>query len=147
AALRIQARHHMLNDTILASRVHGLNDQQHRPRILCVEFVLQFCHVLDTLLQQLLGILLGFQAVSVVRIEIFQVELLAVLNPIWLRQLARPAHGQTSSAKKESLYHAEGQFMQGWAWGANSRKLRLKSAESRHSTHTQNSPEPCGRVQ
>jgi hypothetical protein len=42
AALRINARQDVLNSAILASRVHCLKDQKHRPLVLCVELVLEF---------------------------------------------------------------------------------------------------------
>ena len=34
AALRIDARHHVLDDAVLAGRIHRLEDHQHRPAVL-----------------------------------------------------------------------------------------------------------------
>src|SRR5215475_814000 len=48
AALRIDARHDMLDHTVLSGRVHRLKNKQHSPAILCVEHVLQFGKQLDT---------------------------------------------------------------------------------------------------
>ena len=41
AALRIDARHDVLDRAVLARGVHRLEDEQHRPAILRVELVLQ----------------------------------------------------------------------------------------------------------
>ena len=40
AALRIHARHHVLDRPVFAGRIHRLEDEQHRPAILRVEHVL-----------------------------------------------------------------------------------------------------------
>jgi hypothetical protein len=41
AALRIDARHNVLDGAVLAGGVHGLKDEQHGPAILRIERVLQ----------------------------------------------------------------------------------------------------------
>jgi hypothetical protein len=40
-ALRIDAGHNMLNDAILTRRIDSLKDNQHRPAVLCIEYLLE----------------------------------------------------------------------------------------------------------
>ena len=53
AALRIDARHDVLDRAVLAGRVHGLKDQQQRVPIGGVVELLQRAQALDVLLEQL----------------------------------------------------------------------------------------------
>ena len=82
AALRIDARHHVLDRAVLAGRVHGLKDHQQRPGIVGIEQLLglgQRRHVLrQDLLGQLLALRLGNFVVAVPgRVVILQAELFA----------------------------------------------------------------------
>src|SRR6185437_8168397 len=53
AALRVDARHHVLDHTILARRVHRLKDQQDGKAVGCVEQLLQRAQLRDVLRQDL----------------------------------------------------------------------------------------------
>ena len=54
AALRIHAGHDVLDGAVLAGGIHGLEDQQQRPAVLGIEFVLQLGQLLRLLLLQVL---------------------------------------------------------------------------------------------
>ena len=54
-ALRIHSRHDVLDGAVFAGRVHGLKDQQHRPTVLGVEFVLQILQAGNVFLQVFLA--------------------------------------------------------------------------------------------
>jgi len=41
AALGIEARHHVLDDTVLAGRIHGLQHDQDRPAIIGIQPFMQ----------------------------------------------------------------------------------------------------------
>ena len=58
AALRIDGAHHVLDDAVLAGRVHALQHDQHRPAAVRVEPLLQFTQPLDVLRQHRLAALL-----------------------------------------------------------------------------------------
>ena len=58
AALRIDARHHVLDGAVLAGRVHRLENDQHRPAVLRVEPLLQLGEPLDAVRQHRLGLVL-----------------------------------------------------------------------------------------
>ena len=58
AALRIDAAHHVLDDAVLAGRVHAPAAHQHRPAVVGVEPLLQFGEPLDVLRQHRLGVVL-----------------------------------------------------------------------------------------
>src|SRR5262245_42182422 len=79
AALRIDARHHVLDGAVLAGRVHGLEDEQHGPAVLCVEHGLLLgepgCAALEELGRLLLVQLL---AERVARVDVLQPEALAL---------------------------------------------------------------------
>jgi hypothetical protein len=51
AALRIDAGHHVLDDTVLANRIHALEHQQHTPLAVGVETLLQLAKPGDALRQ------------------------------------------------------------------------------------------------
>ena len=78
AALRIDARHDVLDRAVLAGRVHRLEDQQQRPAILGVEHVLLFRQPRGAALEELRRLaLVHLQAAGVARIEVFEPEALA----------------------------------------------------------------------
>jgi len=76
AALRIHARHHMLDRPVFPRGIHGLKDEQHRPAILRVEDILQLGERFHSGLEGFLGV--GFarrlQFPGVLRIEIPEPE-------------------------------------------------------------------------
>src|SRR5215471_17233104 len=78
AALRIDARHHMLDRTILACRVHRLKYEQQRPAILSVKHVLFFCEPLCATGQELgcLG-LLQLEVTGVAGVEVLEAKAIA----------------------------------------------------------------------
>ena len=51
AALRIDPRHHVRDDTVLAGRIHGLKNQQHRVAIRGIQQLLLGAEFLDMLLE------------------------------------------------------------------------------------------------
>src|ERR1700690_2613931 len=111
AALRIYARHHMLNGAILAGCVHGLKDEQHAPAVLGVELVLQLGQRRDARSQKLLGLLFGVYFPGAARIKILQPELRSILDPVRLRKFACPTHASlhlrsrtSQSARKDAVY-------------------------------------------
>ena len=70
AALRIDAGHHVLDDAVLAGRIHRLEHDQHRPAVLRVEPLLQIGEALDVRLEHLLGlVLVDIEACGVARVE------------------------------------------------------------------------------
>ena len=86
AALRIHARHDVLDGSILARRIHRLEDQKHRLAILRVKHVLQFRERLDTVLQRLFRarFVRGLQFGGVARIKILEPKFLPVGDAIRL---------------------------------------------------------------
>jgi hypothetical protein len=89
AALRIDARHHVLDRSVLPRSVHGLEHQQDRPAILRVEHVLQFGERLDADGQALdsLRLVLRTQLAGVGRVDILEPEAAAVRDPVRTRDL------------------------------------------------------------
>ncbi len=79
AALRIDARHDVLDRAVLAGCVHGLENEQQRPAILGVEDVLLLREPLGSALEELGGLaFLQLQTASVPRVEILQLKALAL---------------------------------------------------------------------
>ena len=80
AALRVHARHHVLDRAVLAGRVHRLEDQQHRPAVLRVELVLEFREHIDAQRERFLRLRLRFVAETerVARIDLLEPEFAAV---------------------------------------------------------------------
>src|SRR5450759_5267571 len=70
-ALRVQPRHDMLDQAVLAGRVHGLQDDQQRALILRVQLILVLPQVRNTLLQLALGILLRDVLAGIARVVVF----------------------------------------------------------------------------
>lgn len=81
----------MLDGPILASRIHGLEHQQHRPLVLGIELVLQFGQRLDADLQPFLGLalVLRLEPQRVAGIDLVQPEFLPVFKTEGIRQPAR----------------------------------------------------------
>src|SRR4051794_31845264 len=87
-ALRVDARHDVLDRTVLAGRVHRLENQQHRPAVLGVELGLQLGEPLDAFLQQTPRLLLvQVQPARVGGVVVGKAEALAVRDPVALGQL------------------------------------------------------------
>jgi hypothetical protein len=86
AALRVDARHDVLDRAVLAGRVHGLEDQQQRPAILGVELVLQLRQQLDARPQELPGFILRGHLVGVAGIDVLEREPLPGFDPVTLDQ-------------------------------------------------------------
>src|SRR5215472_13529205 len=85
----------MFDHPVFASGIHGLKDQQNGPAVLRVELVLKLCHLLDALVQELLGALFGTKMTSACGIRIFQAKVFAVMNSVRIRQLAGPTHASS----------------------------------------------------
>ena len=89
AALRIHARHHVLDRPVFPRRIHRLEDEEHRPAILRVKHVLQFRERLHPGLQRLLRarLVLGLEFTRVARIDILQSEFLSIRDAVRLGKL------------------------------------------------------------
>ena len=89
AALRIHARHHVLDRPVLSRRIHRLEDEQHRPAILRVKHVLQFRERLHAVLQRLLRARLvrRLEFARVARIDILEPEFFPIRDAIRLGEL------------------------------------------------------------
>ena len=72
AALRVDARHHVADGAVLAGRVHRLEDQQQRARVLGVELALLFRQAANAFREQRRRILFVHQAAGPARIEVLQ---------------------------------------------------------------------------
>jgi hypothetical protein len=90
AALRVDARHHVLNGAVLAGRVHRLEDQQDAPPILRVELFLQGGQPLRPFLQHRLGPVfhVGRQAAGVGGVDVTEPERTAVGDEIRLQEVS-----------------------------------------------------------
>ena len=95
AALRIDARHDVLDRAVLAGRVHGLKDQQHRPAVLRVEPLLQLGQALDPLRQQVLGLVLfDIEVIGVAGIPVLEAEVVRIAHAIEFGKF-REAHAMS----------------------------------------------------
>jgi hypothetical protein len=69
AALRVDAGHHVIDDAVLAGRIHALKDHQHGPAILGPQALLQLGKPRRAAGEQLLGLVLvdaiGFRRIAV----------------------------------------------------------------------------------
>src|SRR5262249_28159129 len=103
AALRIDPGHDVLDRPVLASSVHGLEDEQHGPAVLRVEHVLELSQRLDAQREHLLRarLVLGPEVERVSGVEVLQAESVPVRDPERLRERAGPLdqfldlHGST----------------------------------------------------
>jgi hypothetical protein len=80
AALRIDAGHYMLNSAVLASRVHGLKNQQDGMMVGCVEKLLLCAQACDMVRQQFLVLFFGFVHGIDQRRPLSEVDLIALPN-------------------------------------------------------------------
>src|SRR5437870_11260384 len=92
-ALRVHARHDVLDDAVLASCIHRLQNQQESPPVLCIKFALQLAQLRDTLLQGGSGLLSGTQFPGVCEVKISQPKLLPILDPISCTKFSEVFHG------------------------------------------------------
>jgi hypothetical protein len=82
AALRIDARHDVLDRAVLAGCVHRLENEQQRPGVLGVEHALLFREPLGPTLEEFGRLaLVELQAAGIARVEILQSETLALGDP------------------------------------------------------------------
>src|SRR2546428_232570 len=90
AALRIDAGHDVLDRSVLAGRVHGLEDEQDGPAVLRVQHVLEMAQRLDAQREHLLRawLVLGPEIKRVGGVEVLQPEPVAVRDPERLRECA-----------------------------------------------------------
>ncbi len=90
ATLGIDARHDVLDRTVLARGVHGLEHQQHRPAVLRIQHVLKFGERLDARLQGLLGAWLVFllEPRGIARVDVLEPEAVTVLDSVGLGEFA-----------------------------------------------------------
>src|ERR1700722_14528476 len=96
AALGIHPGHDVLDGAVFPRRIHTLQNQQNRPAILGIEFLLQFLKARDAALQYFFRVIFRFQPERFSRIEIFHPESRSVLNPKWADKLAS-IHGYAIS--------------------------------------------------
>jgi hypothetical protein len=80
APLRIHPRHDVFDGAILARCIHRLENEQHRPAVLCVKNVLQLREGLHTGLQRLLRprLVFGRELSGITGIYVREAEFLAV---------------------------------------------------------------------
>ena len=84
ATLRVHAGHHVLDGAVFPCGVHGLKNQQQRPAILRVEFLLHVAEQAHTIFQDVFGVLLAFDAVRIGGVEVLQPEFLAFGDAVTL---------------------------------------------------------------
>jgi hypothetical protein len=85
AALRIDARHDVLDRAVFAGRVQRLEDEQQGPAVLGVEHILLFRQPCNAALEELRGLaLVQLQATGVARIEVLEPEALAFGDAEWV---------------------------------------------------------------
>src|SRR6476660_755012 len=78
ASLRVHARHDVLDHTILAGRVQALEDDQERPAVLRVEFLLQVAEHAFASVEYILRVLFAFDSGRVSGVPILQTKLFAL---------------------------------------------------------------------
>jgi hypothetical protein len=90
AALRIDTFHNVLDHAVLAGRIHGLEDQQHRPAVLRIELLLKIGQALDSFGEQVLGFLLvDGELAGVGGIPFFDSEFVGVIDTILFCELGK----------------------------------------------------------
>src|SRR5262249_29202510 len=78
-ALGIDARHHVLDRSVLAGGVHRLKDEQQRPAVLRVEHLLLLSEPLGPATQEIGRLaFLHFEAKGIARVDVRQPEALAL---------------------------------------------------------------------
>ena len=87
-ALRIDARHHVLDGAVFPCGVHRLEDEEQPPAILRVELFLQLLQPADTPLQPLIGLLPRGNRARIAGIHILQAESATVLHSVGVGQLS-----------------------------------------------------------
>src|SRR5262249_18441052 len=86
AALRIDARHDVLDGAVLAGRIHRLKDEQQRPAVLGVEHVLLFGEPLDAAREQISCLALAqLKTARVTRIDTLQTKAFALGDAEWFK--------------------------------------------------------------
>jgi len=91
ASLRIHAGHNVLDHAILSGGVQTLEDNQNRPAVLRVEFLLQAAEHAFAGIEYVLRVLLVFDAGRGSGVPVFQSKLLALRNGKKVLPGARPA--------------------------------------------------------
>lgn len=76
-ALRVHARHHVFDRTVLASRVHPLEHDKEGVAVLCIQTVLQFRQPHDVVAQLFDGVVLALEVARVSGIEVLERKALA----------------------------------------------------------------------
>ena len=103
----------MLDHAIFAGGVHGLEDEQDRPLVLGVEFVLKVRHQGEVALEQVGAFLLGIETPGLGGVEILQAEGFSMVHPESACQLdgfLAGLHGCCFTARdgvgaKEAVFH------------------------------------------
>src|ERR1700688_5023937 len=89
AAFGIDARHHMLDDTVLAGGVHALEHDQHRPFAVGEQALLHFGELGDTVVEDSPYVLdIGREAEGLGRIESGELEMIRSVDPALLDDLS-----------------------------------------------------------
>src|SRR5262249_22277651 len=88
AALRIDARHRVLDDAVLAGGIHPLQHDQQRPAVVGIEALLQAAEALDVVRQHRLGLVLAeVDSAGVRTIDRGEAETAGMIDAITLGQL------------------------------------------------------------
>jgi len=99
AALRIDARHHMLDDPVFASRVHALEHDQYRPAGMSVKTLLHIFEARDPLGKDRAYFLdVGREPKTFGRIEVGKLELFRLVDPATLDDFGE-LHRQSRRSK------------------------------------------------
>src|SRR4051794_41405119 len=91
AALGVDARHHVLDDTIFSGSIHGLENQQNRPAVLSVELVLKFRKGGNSLLQYFFSLFFGIEVLCIGGIELLHAGILSVQDAVRICPFSSPA--------------------------------------------------------
>lgn len=90
APLRIDAGHDVFDCRILAGRVHALKDDEERPTIFGIEFLLQLGQTSDSLCQERLGrVLVNREAKGVGGVTAAQMKAVRFVDPTFFDDLAK----------------------------------------------------------
>src|SRR4051812_12839831 len=96
AALRVETRHDMLDDAILAGGIHSLQHDQQRPAAVAIEALLQLAETLEVVREHRLGALL-VEPAGVRGIERGELETVRIVDAQPLEKFRR-GHGASSEA-------------------------------------------------
>src|SRR5687767_15894586 len=78
----------MLYRAVLPGGIHRLKNKKHRPAVLCIKNVLKVGEHVDTRGQSFFssGFVVRLEVLSVIGINILQLEIASVCNSVWFRE-------------------------------------------------------------